>query len=160
MNCRTATEQDIPEACRLLNAIITIGGTTAYEVPLDNSEFSSHFITGDGCITCIVCEDTSGRILGFQALNIHPELPPNWVDIATFSQSSQKIKGVGTKLFGATCEFLKATDVQVINATIRADNRPGLAYYSRMGFVDYYTHKAIPLIDGTPVDRISRRYDV
>jgi hypothetical protein len=29
-----------------------------------------------------------------------------------------------------------------------------------MGFVDYAVAHAVPLTDGTPVDRISRRYDL
>lgn len=44
------------------------------------------------------------------------------------------------------------------NATIRADNAGGLAYYARMGFQDYAVARGVPLADGTPVDRISRRY--
>ncbi|MEM9148767.1 MAG: GNAT family N-acetyltransferase, partial [Pseudomonadota bacterium] len=47
-----------------------------------------------------------------------------------------------------------------LNATIRADNRVGLAYYSRMGFQDYAVRPAVPLADGSPVDRISKRFDL
>jgi hypothetical protein len=50
--------------------------------------------------------------------------------------------------------------VAVINATIRADNAPGLGYYARRGFTDYATDPAFSLRDGTIVGRISRRFDL
>ncbi|MFK8081200.1 MAG: N-acetyltransferase family protein [Granulosicoccus sp.] len=160
MKCRNATMQDVPQACHLLNEIIEIGGTTAFEKALEEEEFSSIFLTGDDCIVCIVCEDDTGIILGFQVLLHNDLLQSGWADIATFARVSQKVRGVGTSLFNATRQFAQSSDVPVINATIRADNQSGLAYYTKMGFVDYHTDKAVPLNDGTPVDRISKRYDV
>jgi hypothetical protein len=40
------------------------------------------------------------------------------------------------------------------------DNRVGLAFYEKMGFRTYETLRRVPLRDGTPVDRILKRYDV
>lgn len=160
MISRIAKMADVPGACCLLNEIIEIGGTTAYEVSLDESDFASEFLVGEHCISCYVCEDQSGDILGFQALSRNVNLPSRWVDIATFARAKPKTKGVGTLLFESTRAFAKSSGVKVINATIRADNLSGLSYYSKMGFVDYRTHKAIPLNDGTLLDRISKRYDV
>ena len=102
----------------------------------------------------------SGGIAGFQALVKSFGLPVNWVDIATFARVKPKVRGVGTSLFNSTREFAKESHVNVINAKIRADNESGLSYYSKMGFVEYKTDKAIPLKDGTPVDRISMRFDI
>jgi ribosomal protein S18 acetylase RimI-like enzyme len=48
----------------------------------------------------------------------------------------------------------------VIDATIRADNTGGLAFYSRQGFVDYDRLVGVPLEDGTPVDRLRKRFDI
>ena len=45
-----------------------------------------------------------------------------------------------------------------INATIRADNIGGLAFYSRLGFMDHGISRAVPLRNGVPVDRVSKRY--
>ena len=61
-------------------------------------------------------------------------------------------------MFAATRERARALGVAAINATIRADNSGGLAFYSRMGFVDHHVDKAVPLKSGLPVDRISKRY--
>jgi hypothetical protein len=47
-----------------------------------------------------------------------------------------------------------------INAQIRADNLPGMAYYAAMGFAPFDMVKAVPLKDGTPVDRMIKRYDL
>lgn len=163
MNQRMAVAADVPAACRILNDIINIGGTTAYESPLNHTVFTNHFLTGESCVSCIVCEDTQGNIIGFQSLSINEKLPSDWVDIATFARADPKIKGVGTALFEASKRFLVTSNamtnkVLMINATIRADNQSGLAYYNKMGFVDYRCDKAVPLRDGTPVDRISKQY--
>jgi len=146
--------------CSILNRIIDIGGTTAYENPLTEAQFSAYFLTGDGCVICHVCEDSQNNILGFQAVYINTDLPQGWLDIATFCRQEPKLKGVGTQLFDSTRHYAQQNDVLAINATIRADNSAGLSYYAKMGFVDYHTHRAIPLADGTPIDRISKRFDL
>jgi len=68
--------------------------------------------------------------------------------------------GIGQKLFSATRFAAKAAEVKTIDATIRADNVGGLKYYSGLGFTDYDVLKQIPLNDGTPVDRIRKRFDL
>jgi len=160
MISRTASRADIPAACLLLNDIISFGGSTAFQKTFNEPEFSSAFITGERCITCYVCEDSSGNVLGFQALSRNSKLQPNWADIATFARLTPKVKGVGSLLFHATLEHIEESDIHCINATIRADNQSGLSYYTKMGFIDYQIEEAVPLMDGTPVDRISKRYDV
>ena len=47
-----------------------------------------------------------------------------------------------------------------ISATIRADNGMGLGYYDKMGFRDYSVAYGVPLRDGRPVDRITKRFDL
>jgi ribosomal protein S18 acetylase RimI-like enzyme len=73
---------------------------------------------------------------------------------------SPKIRGVGTALFAATLSAAEELNIEFINATIRADNTGGLAYYEKMGFRTYRTLESIPLRDGTLVDRIQKRYAV
>ncbi|MFK7995825.1 MAG: N-acetyltransferase family protein [Granulosicoccus sp.] len=155
---RQAVQSDIQDMCQLLNQIIDIGGTTAYEVKLSDAEFSSHFLSGPNCMSLMVCLSEGDEILGFQALLKTPGLEPDWVDIATFARVEPKVKGVGTMLFGATLKLARESDIVSINATIRSDNTSGLAYYSKLGFVDYRVDKAIPLKYGTPVDRVSKKY--
>ena len=157
INTRYATKQDAASMCTLLNDIIVIGGTTAYEIELDELRFCEYFLTGDNCICCIVAHKTVS-ILGFQALSIRSDLPAGWVDIATFARPHQKVRGVGTTLFNATIQHLEGGDYTHINASIRADNRSGLAYYEKMGFTDYDIRRGVPLKDGTPVDRIAKQF--
>ena len=66
-------------------------------------------------------------------------------------------RGVGSALFPHTRAEAARRGYREIDATIRADNAGGLAYYARQGFVDVAVHAGVPLKDGTPVDRISRR---
>ena len=98
--------------------------------------------------------------LGFQSLSLNPGLPDDWADIATFARVNPKVLGVGTTLFKTTLNFARHQNIYAINATIRADNKSGLSYYSKMGFKDYSIAKSIPLQDGTPVDRISKKLTV
>ena len=130
-----------------------------FEKTLNESEFESYFVNGESCICCFLAEK-KGLILGFQALSRQPELTSDWADIATFARVNSKIKGVGTALFERTTNFALKENIRWINATIRADNRPGLGYYAKMKFKDYSIAKDIPLQDGTLVDRISKKYQL
>ena len=87
-------------------------------------------------------------------------LPDGWATIGTFARVGLTQRGVGGVLFAATLEAARAADIAVIDATIRADNTGGLAFYSRQGFVDYDRLVAVPLKEGKAVDRIRKRFDV
>lgn len=62
------------------------------------------------------------------------------------------------RLVAATRAEVAKLGLTAINATIRADNVGGLAYNARMGFVGHEVRRAVPLRDGTPVDRIGKWY--
>jgi GNAT superfamily N-acetyltransferase len=79
-------------------------------------------------------------------------------DIGTFARVGLTKKGVGSALFAAMQAEARNKGLTAINATIRADNSGGLAFYHRLGFVDHEIVRSVPLKDGTPVDRISKRY--
>jgi RimJ/RimL family protein N-acetyltransferase len=99
-------------------------------------------------------------LVGFQSLSIYGNPPNGTADIATFARMNPKTKGVGTALFPATRIAAEALGLELINATIRADNVSGLAYYGKMGFETYDRLVRVPLLDGTPVDRIKKRFVV
>lgn len=141
----------------ILNAIIAQGGTTAHEVPFTPGQLAAQYVDGAGVISCQVAEGVGG-LLGFQALARHDGLPDGWADIATFARLDGKVPGVGTALFAAT--LAAARGLVAINATIRADNAGGLAFYRKMGFVQYGLSPAVPLGDGRPVDRLHHRRDI
>ncbi|MCP4487172.1 MAG: GNAT family N-acetyltransferase [Gammaproteobacteria bacterium] len=159
LDIRKADRNDSKELCSILNEIIEIGGTTGFENKLSESEFESYFLNGENYICCFLAEN-NGLVLGFQSLSLHPNLSDGWADIATFARVSPKFRGVGTTLFESTLNFARHQNIDAINATIRADNKSGLSYYSKMGFKDYSIAKKIPLQDGTPVDRISKKFTV
>lgn len=156
---RKALKTDSKELCSILNEIIVIGGTTGFEIALSESEFESYFLNGQNYIECLLTEN-NGIIFGFQSLSHRSDLPTHWADIATFARVNSNIKGVGTALFESTLNFSRMQDITTLNATIRADNNPGLSYYDKMGFENYSIAKEIPLKDGTLVDRISKKYTV
>jgi L-amino acid N-acyltransferase YncA len=159
MLIRKATPSDAAELADLLNEIIRAGGTTAIETELSAEEFDDWFISGQYALACHVAE-ADGTLVGFQSLSLFGDPPPGWADIATFARMAPRQKGIGTALFPATRKAAEDLGLKAINATIRADNVSGLAYYAKMGFETYRRVKQVPLRDGTLVDRVKKRYAV
>lgn len=157
---RPIEPSEVEDARAILNEIIDIGGTTAHQAQFSRAKFEIYYINGPGHIACHVALDAQSRVAGFQAIDRNPDLPDNCADVATFARQTNKLRGVGQALFPYTCAAARRAGCIEINATIRADNVPGLAYYSSLGFVDHSTIRALPLADGTPVDRIRKRFDL
>lgn len=78
--------------------------------------------------------------------------------IGTFARLGRTQRGTGSRLFAATLRLAAARGLAAINATIRADNAGGPAFYGRLGFTDHARRRAVPLRDGTRIDRISKRF--
>ncbi|WGI21309.1 GNAT family N-acetyltransferase [Amylibacter sp. IMCC11727] len=157
MNVREATPADAAQMCALLNEIIEIGGTTAAEEVLSLAAFHAHYFEGEGIVSLFVAEQ-DGAILGFQKLNHLDGVSQDIGDIATFARASNKVKGVGRALFERTKAAAIEAGFSQINARIRADNVPGMGYYAAIGFAPFDVVKDVPLKDGTPVDRMIKRY--
>ncbi len=155
MIVRPATAQDATALCALLNAIIATGGTTAHETPFTDDRFATHYITGPDVICCHLA--WADGAIGFQGLSSHPDLPDGWADIGTFVAPPARGTGAGAALFAATRAFAQALGFTGLNATIRADNAPGLGYYARLGFQDLSSDPGYCLQDGRRVGRINRR---
>lgn len=155
---RPALPADVAAMTALLNEIIAFGGTTVHQRPFSEGDFRVEYFDGPNAVCCHLAE-TEGQVLGFQALGAYPLLPADWLDIGTFVSASARGAGVGAALFAATKEVAKAK-CKVINATIRADNGLGLAFYSRIGFEDYAMDPDFALKDGCKVGRVSKRYSL
>lgn len=155
---RPARIDDAQGMIDVINPIIRAGGATAIE-----SEFSldaqREFIRTIGPReTCLLAiNEATGGILGFQGYALHPALPANVADIATFVRISQKSRGIGRLLSKAVFEAARRDGFSEINATIRADNFEGLNFYTKIGFRDHSVERAKPLKCGKIVDRISKR---
>ncbi|HLZ73863.1 GNAT family N-acetyltransferase [Phenylobacterium sp.] len=165
LQIRPARPEDAPGLAELLNAIIARGGTTALEDPFTPQALDRAYLTGPDVICCFVAverpeDGDGGRNAGFQTLGRYHGLPRDVGDIGTFARVGGTGRGVGAALFAATAAEARRQGLTAINATIRADNTGGLAFYSRMGFVDFSVRAAVPLKDGTPVDRVNKRYDL
>lgn len=165
MITRRAEARDKQAMAQILNEIIEIGGTTAYQRPVSPAYFDKFITASDPGTFLHVAED--GDILGFQWITpdegggdpatgfAAPE--PGMGSIASFAKPGLTGRGIGAALFEATKAASIAAGYTVLEATIRADNTPGLRYYTKMGFVDHTVFKAVPLDDGTLVDRIQKR---
>ena len=159
VDIREVSPADAPDAADLLNAIIAQGGTTALEEAFTPEQLRSAYLDGPTVLCCFVAVDpATGTVEGFQTLGRYPELPADIGDIGTFARIGSKQRGIGTALFGATQARARALGLNAINATIRADNVGGLAFYAKLGFDDHSITKAVPLANGTLVDRINKRF--
>ncbi|GAB1365013.1 GNAT family protein [Rhodobacter sp.] len=159
MIIRPATPSDAAAMTALQNAIIAIGGTTAHQHPKSAAKVQADYIDGPAVVSCVVAE-TEGRIIGFQSVGLSAALPDGWGDIGTFVAPGLQAKGIGGALFAASAAAARTAGLKVLNATIRADNAPGLAYYRRIGFADYAHDPDWALEDGRKVGRVSRRFDL
>lgn len=158
MRIRAVQQMDAPAVADLLNEIIAQGGTTALEEPFTPEALVKDLLLGSDVICCFVAEAASGGLGGFQSVVRSRGLPDGVGDIGTFSRIGGSQKGTGSRLFAATRQAAAEKGLVAINATIRADNIGGLAFYNRLGFTDHGVTRAVPLRDGTPVDRVSKRF--
>jgi hypothetical protein len=67
LTTRRATPEDAEAVAALINEIIRIGGTTAYETPFDRDSADHEFISGAHVVSCVLAE-SDGELLGFQIL--------------------------------------------------------------------------------------------
>ena len=158
MFIRLVAAADAPALASLLNEIIARGGTTAFQRPFTPQRLAEIMLMGRSVICCFVAEESDGGLGGFQSLVRSENLPDDIGDIATFSRVGQTQKGIGSQLFAATRAEARRQGLTAISATIRADNAGGLAFYDRLGFTDHSIDRAVPLLDGAAIDRISKRY--
>ena len=159
LEIRDVAHGDASDLVELLNAIISQGGTTALEDPFTPEGLAEAYLVGPTVLCCFVAVDrATGRFEGFQTLGRYRGLPDDVGDIGTFARIDGKQRGVGSALFAATCERARRLGLMAINATIRADNVGGLAFYRKMGFEDHSVTPAVPLGDGRPVDRVHKRF--
>lgn len=158
---RPATDADAAPLAAMLNHIIAAGGTTAFEADFTPASFAARFVRGADLLACHVALDPESREpMGFQSLERAGWLGEGWADIATFTRREKPVPGAGRALTRATLARARPLGIRHINATIRADNAGGLAFYSCMGFVPYARALRVPLADGTPVDRLHHRLDL
>lgn len=156
MIIRKATPDDAAEITDILNEIIRIGGTTAYQSER-TPEYFLPFIGSDDPKVFIHVAEADQKIHGCQYMEPFDPPDDHLGGIATFARPGGTQRGVGTELFRKTLAASRAAGYQDIVAVIRADNTGGLAYYTKMGFRDHCIHEAVPLTDGTPVDRVEKR---
>ena len=157
---RPVGTDDAPALADLLNAVIAAGGTTALQEPFTPEALDAAYLTGPNVLCCFVAEDEDGTLLGFQTLGRYPGLPEDVGDIGTFARIGGTQRGIGSALFAATTSRAAELGLSAINATIRGDNTGGLAFYAKQGFVDHDVTPGVPLMDGTPVDRVHKRFAI
>ncbi len=149
---RRAGALDARALADLLNEIIARGGTTAMTQPVTGADIAQWMQT-PGAIWH-VAENDRGQLQGFQWVEPKATLPADTLDIATFARLGATGIGIGSALFEHTKAAARAQGARFINATIRADNEGGLAYYQSRAFERYAFQENVDLGGGLLVDRI------
>ncbi|NNE80438.1 MAG: GNAT family N-acetyltransferase [Silicimonas sp.] len=144
----------------ILNEIIAIGGTTAFEEPVTEENMIDWYVTSKALYCCHVAVDENNALAGFQALEQTDAYGPGIGEISSFARQSSPVSGTGKLLFAETRIAAARLGLKAINAKIRTDNQPGLRYYTKMGFQDHSVIADVPLKDGTPVDRVLKRFQI
>ena len=158
---RPVAPEDAPALTELLNAIIARGGTTALEDAFTPESLARTYLNGPAVYICLVAVDpTSERIEGFQTLGRYPNLPDDVGDIGTFARVDSTQRGVGSALFADMAIQARALGLSALNATIRGDNRGGLTFYDKHGFLNVGVTAGVPLKDGSLVDRVHKRFEL
>jgi L-amino acid N-acyltransferase YncA len=155
MIARPATTRDVPAMTEVLNAVIAAGGTTAHEVAKPEAEVRAAYVEGPEVLSAVVVEG-DGRVLGWQSVGLWQGEP----HIGSFVRPGLQAQGAGRAMFALTCAILRARGVDHVIAHIRADNRPGLAYYAKIGFRDIGGDPDFTLQDGRRVGQVFRRFDL
>lgn len=152
---RNMERGDVPACVAILNHIIGLGGSTAYEDPYTETYFAQHYFD-EPPVSNVV--KLGGRLVGFQAAF---DIGGGVYSIGSFTDQQNPAKGAGRLIFDKTLSDCRARGGDAIIAKIMSDNTAGLAYYAKMGFEPYkmlandHTRR-----DGQIVDRIVKRFDL
>lgn len=152
MLIRDATSDDAAAMAEVLNAVIALGGTTAHENPKSPQTVRQDYIDGPEVRTSVLAEE-GDQVIGWQSIG-------HWqgqMHIGSFVRPGIQARGTGAAMFALTLQRARAQGMTEIIASIRADNVPGLAFYAKMGFVDFASEPGFALKDGRVVGRIHRR---
>jgi L-amino acid N-acyltransferase YncA len=160
IHIRRAGQLDCAPMAELLNEIIARGGTTVMTEPITRDAVAGRMATAPERSAWHLAEDDAGAVLGFQWIAPHGDLPSGACDIATFVETGRRQIGIGSRLFLATQSAARDMGYAWINATIRADNAGGLAYYRSRGFEHYDQDTGVRLQNGLLVDRLHTRFDL
>jgi len=145
--------EDIPACCRIINHIIALGGSTAYEDPYNEADLKAHYLH-EAEVSNVVLD--GARLVGFQSAF---EIEQGVYSIGSFTDQQSPVRGAGAVIMEKTKADCLAAGGTSIIAKITSDNTGGLAYYSKMGFVDERVQKGeFTRRDGTVVDRVIKRF--
>jgi len=151
---------DRVDMARLLNEIIEIGGTTARTRAVRTDDIDEWMAYAPSRSAWRVALDGSEKVVGFQWIEPHSDLPPEAASISTFVQVGRTGLGIGSALFEATRLAAKGLGYTWINANIRADNEGGLIYYQSRGFETYGRIERHVLDNGQVVEKELKRYSL
>lgn len=135
---RDARPEDLDDMVEVQNAIHR-AGLRAWAVDAD---FVRERYLDDEHTIALTVAVRDGVVIGFQSLKrAWAENPygveEGWGIIGTHIHPELGRSGIGRSLFARSLAAAVAAGLRHIDATIGADNAPGLAYYAAMGFVPY-----------------------
>ena len=152
---REMEPQDVAACVGIINEIIKIGGTTAYEEPYTEEKFEAHYLNEAATAQVVLHDD---RLVGFQSCF---EVEEGIYSVGSFTDQINPVRGAGRALIEGTIAAARRNGATAILAKITSDNTGGLSYYSKMGFQDHEVIAGdLTRRDGTVVDRVIKKLDL
>ena len=153
---RPAREEDAADMVDILVPIIEAGIYTI--LPPVSLEEQIAFIRGfpERGVFNVAVSEPSGKVVGLQDVEAASK-EAAWAhvgSIATFVSLSDQRRGIGRRLCEKTCEDARAHGFRKLLAFIRADNAPGIAFYTGLGFRVIGTAREHAWVNGRYVDEI------
>ena len=150
---REMTRADVPACVAIVNHTITQGQSTAYEEHFTETSFADQYLDEAEVSNVVLW---NGRAVSFQGAFLVDE---GIYSIGSFTDRQNPVRGAGSALFAKTSADCRAAGGTAILAKITSDNSGGLAFYSKMGFVDdHIVPNDHTRPDGTRVDRVIKRF--
>jgi len=144
---RPATEDDLPALTAIYNHYIVNTPITFDVQPFSVNErrgwFDDH-VQG-GRYRLLVADDQSGEAVGYATTSrFRPKAAyDTTVEASVYCRADCVRSGVGTALYGALFESLKAEDIHRIVAGVTLPNEASLALHRRYGFREVGTLSAV-----------------
>jgi len=154
---RRASAEDAGGIVEVLEVIVAEGIHSAIERVWTVDQERRYLESLSSCEVFHVAVDATGRIVGFQSLDLWSPLLSSMAhvgQVGTFLLPEWRGHGVGRRLWSATESFARHAGYRKLAIQVRASNSSALAFYRHLVFRDCGRLTRQVIIDGVEDDEI------
>jgi RimJ/RimL family protein N-acetyltransferase len=152
-----ATVSDAPAIAALMARICAERIYSAIDQPFTVGEQRAYLASLSEREGIFVLRDEDGSIIGLQTLEAWARTIHSMRHVAqlgTFIPAEYRRRGVGRRLFEATCEFARVAGYNKLIIQVRASNLAALSFYANLGFQSAGRLTRQVIIDGVEDDEL------